>query len=282
MNANSQSRDRSPSSNSTSVPGISRRTLLGQTGLLGASLLVADASAAAAEESPRPADNPPARKKLKIVVAGGHPGDPEYGCGGVVARFTDLGHEVVLLYLNEGDPAATTTRPASEVRVKEAAKACEILKARPLFAGQIDGHAIIDNAHYDEFGKLLLAEAPDAVFTQWPIDNHRDHRATALLAYDAWKQSGHKFALYYYEVSNGEDTLQFAPTHYADISDVEPRKQAACYAHASQAPGRFYRLQDQVAAFRGLESGYKRAEAFILKRQSPFDVLAELTGEFGR
>ena len=35
--------------------------------------------------------------KFKIVVTGGHPGDPEYGCGGTIARYTDLGHEVVLL-----------------------------------------------------------------------------------------------------------------------------------------------------------------------------------------
>ena len=28
--------------------------------------------------------------KSKIVVTGGHPGDPEYGCGGTVARLTAL------------------------------------------------------------------------------------------------------------------------------------------------------------------------------------------------
>ncbi len=26
------------------------------------------------------------RRKLKIIVTGGHPGDPEYGCGGTVSR----------------------------------------------------------------------------------------------------------------------------------------------------------------------------------------------------
>ena len=78
-----------------------------------------------------------------------------------------------------------------------------------------------------------------------------------------------KFALYYYEVSDGEDTLQFSPTHYVDITETEPAKRAACYAHASQTPDRYYALQDQVAAFRGVEGGYKRAEAFVLQLQSP-------------
>jgi LmbE family N-acetylglucosaminyl deacetylase len=77
---------------------------------------------------------------------------------------------VVLLYLNRGDPAETASRPASDVQVKEAGKAREILKARPVFAGQIDGHLIVDVEHYAKFRRLLEAETPDAVFTHWPID----------------------------------------------------------------------------------------------------------------
>jgi N-acetylglucosamine malate deacetylase 1 len=220
----------------------------------------------------QPAHQGPSGRKLKVVVAGGHPGDPEYGCGGTIARFTRLGHEVVLLYLNNGGWPPT---PPS-ARIAEAKKACEILGAQPAYAGQENGHAVIDNAHYEEYAKILNAENPDLVFTQWPIDNHADHRATAMLTYGAWRQSKKKFALYYYEVSNGEDTLQFSPTHYVDFTDVEPMKRAACYAHASQTPDRYYTLQDQVAVFRGLESGYKRAEAFILQLQSAGDPLRDL------
>lgn len=208
-------------------------------------------------------------RKLKVIVTGGHPGDPEYGCGGTVSRFTSLGHEVVLLYLNNGDWPPTPPT----VRIAEAAKACEILKARPVYSDQENGHAIVDNVHYDAYAKKLYAEKPDLVFTQWPIDNHRDHRAVTMLTYDAWKNSKQSFALYYYEVSDGEDTLQFCPTHYVDITDQEPMKRMACYAHASQTPDRYYKLQDDVASFRGIESGYNRAEAFVLQLQSPGDPL---------
>ena len=31
----------------------------------------------------------------------------------------------------------------------------------------------------------------------------------------------------FYEVSNGEDTVQFAPTHYVNITDTEARKRLA-------------------------------------------------------
>src|SRR5512140_2100873 len=112
-------------------------------------------------------------------------------------------------------------------------------------------------------------EKPNVVFTQWPIDNHADHLASSLLVYEAWLRMGKKFALYYYEVSNGEDTVQFAPTHYVDITATEPRKRRACYAHASQAPDKFYGLQEMVTRLRGIESGDRQAEGFIRHIQSP-------------
>jgi LmbE family N-acetylglucosaminyl deacetylase len=239
---------------------MNRRDFLGSAGIVAAagSALIAQS----ADSGIKPA------RRLKFVVVGGHPGDPEYGCGGTIAQLTALGHDVVLLYLNDG-----AWETSAMVRIAEAKKACEILKSRPIYANQVNGHAIVDNARYDAFQKILEAENPDAVFNHWPIDNHADHRAIANLTYEAWKRSKQKFALYYYEVSNGEDTVQFpAPTHYVDITSVADTKKAACYAHASQNPDFFYGVQDTVAIFRGMTSGYKRAEAYFLQTGSPYDV----------
>ena len=248
------------------MDSMTRRGLLGRTGLIGGLIAAgAEGPSATMPDQPRAEG-----RKLKVVVTGGHPGDPEYGCGGTVGRYADLGHAVVLLYLNDGEP---TGRPppggVHGTRIAEAAKACEILGARPLYAGQVDGEAVVDAAHYAAFRKILEAEQPDVVFTHWPIDNHADHRAISMLVYDAWLRMGRRFALYYYEVSNGEDTVQFAPTHYVDITATEPRKRRACYAHASQAPDRFYALQEQVTRLRGVERGVRQAEGFIRHIQSP-------------
>jgi LmbE family N-acetylglucosaminyl deacetylase len=239
------------------IQSITRRELLGQATALGG----VAATIEPAREEPRQPSRP-----LKVIVTGGHPGDPEYGCGGTIARFADLGHEVVLLYLNDGEQPG---KPLGGLRVAEAKHACEILKARPLFAGQVDGEAIVDRPHSAAFGKILEAERPDLVFTHWPIDNHADHRAISLMVYDAWLRMGRSFALYYYEVSDGEDTVQFAPTRYVDITPVEARKRSACFAHASQSPDKFYSLQDRVTRMRGIERGCRQAEGFIHHVQSP-------------
>lgn len=219
--------------------------------------------------------------RLRIVVVGGHPGDPEYGCGGTIARYTDLGHDVTLLYLNRGEASNSggtgspenDPKQGSVIRVREAIAACGILKAHAMFAGQCNGHAVVDMRHYDDFTKLLQGLKPDAIFNQWPIDNHPDHRAISNLAYEAWVRMAKKPALYYYEVSDGEDTLMFPPTDYVDITATEPRKREACYAHASQTPDRYYALQSQVTRFRGLEAGYAQAEAFVRHVQSRRELL---------
>jgi N-acetylglucosamine malate deacetylase 1 len=232
---------------------VTRREILMNAGKTASGLMLGLPAIDAATETPQTAT----RRKLKIVVTGGHPGDPEYGCGGTIARFTDMGDEVVLLYMNNGAWPPTP----SPVRVAEAKKACAILRARPAYVGQQNGHAVVDSAHYEAFRKILVAEKPDVVFDQWPIDHHPDHRALTMLVMDAWLASGKTFALYYYEVA--QDTMMFSPTDFVDISAQEARRHDACYAHASQTPDYWYPLQSQLTHFRGMESGYEQAEGFL-------------------
>jgi LmbE family N-acetylglucosaminyl deacetylase len=207
-----------------------------------------------------------AKDRLKIVIVGGHPDDPESGAGGTMARLADLGHDVVALYLTRGEAGipGKTHEQAAAIRTAECEKACQILKARPAFAGQVDGSTELNAARYDAFAKVLAGEKPDVVFTHWPVDTHRDHRAASLLTYDAWLKAGREsFALYYFEVMTGVQSQNFRPTDYVDITATEPRKRDACFAHASQDPAHFYDIHDLMNRFRGTERGCKFAEAFV-------------------
>jgi LmbE family N-acetylglucosaminyl deacetylase len=245
------------------MPPITRRRLLAKSGILASLPLAGIVENAQAAETP---------KRLKVLIVGGHPGDPEAGCGGTMARYADEGHDVLALYLTRGEAGVTgkSFHDAAAIRTAEAETACKLLKARPLFATQIDGATEVTAARYDEFAKLIAAEKPDIVFTQWPIDHHRDHRACSLLTQDAWEKSARTFALYYYEVDLGSDTQCFRPSHYVDITATEPRKRAACFAHASQNPAGFYtKDHEPMMRFRGMESGYRLAEAFVRHDMNP-------------
>lgn len=246
---------------------LTRRELIGQSGLLMGAAATGLPMLNASSETPEPAG-----KKIKVVVTGGHPDDPESGCGGTIALYSGLGHEVVILYLTRGEVGipGKSVKASAEIRTAESKRACEILKARPVFAGQIDGSTEVNPTRYTEFRQLLEAEHPDVVLTHWPIDSHRDHRAASLLTYDAWLEGGRDFDLYYYEVDQGEQTQVFAPTHYVDITQTERLKKAACYAHASQQPETtFYVLHDMMNRFRGMEYGVKYAEGFVRHTQNP-------------
>jgi len=255
---------------------LTRRNLLSQSTRLVGTLAVGVPLAGSGDPAQSTLKNKP---RLKIVVASAHPDDPEAGCGGTIARFADSGHEVVILYLTRGERGikGKTYDEAGAIRALEAQKACEILKARPVFAGQVNRKVEVNYARYDEFRKILAAEQPDIVFTHWPIDTHEDHRANSLLVCDAWLKMGRRFALYYFEVMTGMQTSQFWPTHYVDISQTESRKRAACFAHASQEPDEFYPIHDEMNRFRGMECRCKYAEAFIRYMQSP-DVPLPLFG----
>ncbi len=206
-----------------------------------------------------------AGSRLKLLVAGGHPDDPESIAGGTMALFADEGHEVVALYLTRGEAgiAGKTHAEAAAIRTAEVQAACAILKARPRFAGQVDGASEVSAARYRELRAILDDERPDLVITHWPVDTHRDHRATSLLVYDAWLASRKSFGLYYTEAMTGAQTQGFAPSHYVDITAVEPRKRKACLAHASQDPAEFYGHHEKMHGFRGLEAGCAAAEAFF-------------------
>lgn len=239
---------------------ISRREMLEASSILAASLGVTHPLRAAE-----------INRKLNIVVVGAHPDDPESGCGGAIALYSKQGHSVTIVYLTRGEAgiAGKSAREAAAVRTAECEKSCAILHAKPVFAGQIDGDTEVNPSRYADFKKLLAAQNPDIVFTHWPIDSHRDHRAASLLTYDAWLDSGRKWDLYYFEVDLGEQTQNFHPTDYVDIDPTYDIKKVACFAHLSQQPSTtFWPLHERMARFRGMECGVEHAEGFVREWQN--------------
>ena len=204
--------------------------------------------------------------KRKIVCVGGHPDDPESGCGGTLAKLAALGHEVVIIYLTTGEAgiAGVSHDEAARTRKQEAINACRILNCRPVFAGQIDGATVVSNETLEHLQNLIGQERPDLVFTHWPVDSHKDHQCASLLTIQTWVRSANKFMLYFFEVCTGEQTMGFHPTDFIDITDTQEQKRKAVYCHTSQDPPGIYACgHAAMEDFRGRELGVKAAEGFV-------------------
>ncbi len=205
-------------------------------------------------------------EKKKVVCVGGHPDDPESGCGGTLARLANSGHEITIIYLTKGETGipGKSRQEAGAIREKEAINACKILNAKPVFAGQINGSSIVDNEWINTMKSLITDENPDMVFTHWPIDSHKDHQAASFLTIQTWMLLPQKFNLYFYEVCAGEQTMIFHPTDYVDITDTQEQKRKAVFCHVSQDPPGIYSCgHAAMEEFRGRELGVKAGEAFV-------------------
>jgi LmbE family N-acetylglucosaminyl deacetylase len=207
-----------------------------------------------------------AAERKKIVCFGGHPDDPESGCGGTLARLANKGHAVTIVYLTLGEAGIVgkSHNEAGAIRRQEAMNACAILKAKPIFIGQIDGDTVADNSWLSKIQSIVIDEKPDLVFTHWPIDSHKDHQVASLLMIQTWVRSRQKFPLYLFEVCTGEQTIVFHPTDYVDITTTQEQKRKAVYCHISQEPDSIYgHGHAAMEDFRGRELGVKAAEAFV-------------------
>jgi LmbE family N-acetylglucosaminyl deacetylase len=246
----------------TTMENISRRNLLKHSGITVLGL---------ATFSPGSRESMERDRKLKIIVVGAHPDDPETGCGGTMSFLAEEGHEVVSAYLTRGEAGirGKSHEEAARIRTTEALNACKIMNARYVFLDQIDGSCEITAGRYDEMLDFITAETPDMVFTHWPVDQHRDHRICSILVYDAWLRMNKSFELFYFEVNTGGQTQNFSPTHFVDISHVIEKKHAACSCHVSQDIPRVYsEFHEYIEKFRGLQASCKYAEAFVKHDQS--------------
>lgn len=201
-----------------------------------------------------------------IVCVGGHPDDPESGCGGTLALLSKQGHNVTIIYLTTGEAGieGKSHAEAASIRKNEAERACKILNAKPVFAGQVDGSTMVNNEWIEKVSTLIAHENPSIVFTHWPIDSHRDHQAASLLTMQAWFRAGQKYPLYFFEVSYGIQSNGFNPTEYCDITSTQEQKRNSVFCHTSQNPASIYEeVHADMEKFRGRAISTKAAEAFV-------------------
>jgi LmbE family N-acetylglucosaminyl deacetylase len=134
----------------------------------------------------------------KILVILAHPDDPEFFCGGTIARWTTAGHSVSYCLLTCGEKGTADRSLSSDdlctLRQKEQTAAASILGVQQVqFLDYEDGYLVPDLKLRRDITRVLRREQPDILVTCDPTNlyvhesyiNHPDHRAAGQATLDA-------------------------------------------------------------------------------------------------
>ena len=200
---------------------------------------------------------------IAIIVA--HPDDVAYGLSGTLLQLgTEFKLHVICATRGErGLAGKKSMQETATIREKEEMAACKLLNAELTFLDLIDREVFADKTNSERLGAILTEIKPRAVFTIWSIDCHPDHSAVSELTKKALFLTNLDTELYFFEESFGEQTTQFDPDIYVDISEVLERKLGIIRCHVCQnSNDRLAQSSIIQSAHRGLKCQVGYAEGF--------------------
>ena len=217
---------------------------------------------------------------MKVLVISAHMDDEVLGMGGTIAKHVAAGDEVTVCvackraYNHQYDPQIV------EEEKTAARRAAEVLGYKDLrFLDLRD--ELLDDRLSDVIVPLedcVLKVMPSVVYTHHRGDSNQDHRAVFQASMIACRSvSQHKVSrLLSYEVPSSTDQsppfpeYAFQPNYYVNIDGVLDRKIDAMkiytrelrqFPHPRSTQG-----VEVLAQKRGIEVGFRAAEAFVLVR----------------
>ncbi len=237
--------------------------------------------------------------KKVIMAIGAHADDVEIRSGGTLAKYHEIGYQVVYILATNNTAGAHTSQTALEhatQRRNEAREGARVLNAEPIYLDFKEtmfekrgdreklGFQTVDLSDYPEWGRekapivctqdleeaveevsaLLCRYEPEIVLTHSPTEKH-EHWATCVLALKAFRKARQRVELgtLYAWADSGTATVSIAPDFFVDITDTIQIKYTALSKHVSQG---FREIPDPPNRARelywGSFIGVRFAEAF--------------------
>lgn len=186
--------------------------------------------------------------KLRIIVFGAHPDDPEYKAGGTAAKWAKLGHHVKLVSVTNGDIGhwKSAGGPLALRRTTEAAAADKTLGVTSEVLDIHDGELEPTLEYRRIIVRLIRTWRADVVIAHRPWDYHPDHRYVGVLVQDAAYMVTVPFfcpdtpplksnPLFLYSSDRFQRPYPFRPDIVVSIDEVFDLKLDAIHQLASQA-----------------------------------------------
>jgi bacillithiol biosynthesis deacetylase BshB1 len=222
--------------------------------------------------------------KLDLLAIAAHPDDVELTCGGTLLKAADQGYKTGILDLTAGEMG---TRGTPETRLKEAAKAAQILRVVHRENLRLpDAHLEVNDKYKLAVARRIRALRPRAVILPYWEGRHPDHYNAARLGYEGCFLAGLKqlpiegeafrpFKILYSTVYYRE----VRPTFVVDITPYFERRYRAILAYNSQFRpkasdkkskvdiplDRLHHEVNLIARYYGHMAGVEYAEPFLVK-----------------
>jgi LmbE family N-acetylglucosaminyl deacetylase len=170
------------------------------------------------------------------VIFAPHPDDETYGMGGSIAEARESGIPVYIAVLTDGALGGAELQNLAEIREQEVGRALAVLGgAQSEFWRVPDRSLVPDYACIQSAARLIQAHAGGTAFFPSPVEPHPDHRATAVIAWEALRSTAFPMTPVSYEIS-----VQGPCNRLLDISPRIDVKRRAMAVYQSQEADRPY------------------------------------------
>lgn len=198
-------------------------------------------------------------KRMLVILA--HPDDESFAVGGTLAKYAHQDVQVILLCATCGEAGISGVEPeeAGDIRERELRRAVEHLGIEVYFLGYPDGGLAQSklDALLETIACWIDLVQPQVILTFGPdgVSGHPDHVTISNIVTQAYDQLYNKGMLLYIHpseatvlgcgvsISNTEDGK---PLVEVDISDYKLEKIRAIQSHASQNPGMYDKLEEEI------------------------------------
>lgn len=216
-----------------------------------------------------------------ILVVAAHPDDELFGVGGTIIKHIKNGDLVSVLILGDGATSRGATADQIEARTNQAKKAAKILGLKKVVLeilpdNKFDSVPLLEIVKKVE--KTVYSIKPNIIYTHFSNDLNIDHRLTCQAVLTACRPQPKFFVknIMAFEVLSSTEWQEkkkkslFCPNHYNDISEFIDEKISALEAYRNELRARPHPRSKHgvkvLAQYRGMEVGYKYAEAFEIIR----------------
>ncbi len=217
----------------------------------------------------------------RVMLIAAHPDDPEFGCGGTIAKWAAAGKEITYVLLTSGDKGSRdpNIRPGQLATRREAEQraAAAVLGVKEvLFLRHPDG--LLENTLTlrHQLAAIIRRHKPHILMAIDPWRHyqlHPDHRAAGQAALDAlW--SAREWHIFAEQLDGDEEPWRVKeaylfwtdqPDYYEDISETIDTRIDALACHVSQVGTDREKLAERIkerSRKTGEEAGFEYAEAF--------------------